>query len=99
MRFATCGNSAERNAECQPAAIAKQVLAAAEARLRESLDLAEHRVRCEFEGGILTLRGCVPTYWIRQAAQGLVRSIHGVRKVENRLDVMPLPASEPPSGW
>jgi len=69
------------------------VAATAEARLRESPRFAEGRVSCHFEQGTLTLRGCVPSYSLKHAAESLVGRIDGVVTVDNRLEVMPFPSS------
>jgi osmotically-inducible protein OsmY len=70
--------------------------AEAEARLRASAELAEHPIPCEFREGVLTLRGRVPTYSLKQAAWSLVQRIHGVRAVDNQIDVIPVPISDGP---
>lgn len=74
-------------------AIEEAVLATAEMCLRSASDLAEHPIRCEFREGTLTLRGRVPSYSLKQAAQALVQRIDGVAAVDNQLDVIPLPVS------
>ncbi len=84
-----CGNEESRPAE-------NAVLAASEARLRESPGLREHRISCEFRDGTLTLRGHVPSYSLKQAAQAVVEGVDGVKEVDNQLDVIPLPARDLP---
>ena len=70
--------------------------AQAETRLRELPELADCAIRCAFHDGVLTLSGRVPRYSLKQAARSLVRRIQGVEGVDNRIDVIPLPASEQP---
>jgi osmotically-inducible protein OsmY len=65
--------------------------------LRESPELADCPIRCEFHEGTLTLRGRVPRYSLKQAARSLVRGTPGVTVVDNRIDVIPLPAAVRPS--
>ncbi len=73
------------------------VAADAQARLRESSILAGHPISCRFREGTLTLRGRVPTYFLKQMAQELVARIEGVKRVDNQLDVVPLPIRDLPS--
>ncbi len=55
--------------------------------LGESNYLALRRLSCEFHDGHLVLSGRVPTYYLKQVAQTLVRQLPQVRQIENRLDV------------
>lgn len=45
-------------------------------------------VRCDFHEGVLTLRGRVPSYYLKQIAQTLVRTLDRVELIENRLEVV-----------
>ena len=74
----------------------REIEAAAEACLHESSELAEHPITCEFREGTLTLRGRVSTYFLKQAARSLAQKVRGVRAVDNRIDVIPVPISEGP---
>jgi hypothetical protein len=56
-------------------------------RLRGSGYGALHGVGCTFESGVLHLRGCVPTYYLKQVAQSLVGDLDGVIQVNNQLEV------------
>jgi osmotically-inducible protein OsmY len=67
------------------------VAVAAEARLLKSSCLGLRHVSCEFDEGVLTLRGAVPSSGLKQVAQDLVGRLNGVAKIENRLDVTPVP--------
>jgi osmotically-inducible protein OsmY len=80
----------------KPEPLESKVKAEAEARLRASSELAEHPITCEFRKGTLTLRGRVPTYSLKQAAWSLVQCIHGVKAVDNQIDVIPVPISDGP---
>jgi osmotically-inducible protein OsmY len=55
--------------------------------LDESNYLALRRLQCEFRDGHLVLRGRVPTFYLKQMAQTLVRQLPQVQQIENRLDV------------
>ena len=69
------------------------VALAAESRLLRS-PYGEHRhVSCEFGEGILTLRGRVSSYYLKQIAQYLVCRVSGVAEIDNQLSVEPTPSS------
>ena len=55
--------------------------------LERSNYLALRRLRCEFADGRLILNGRVPTYYLKQVAQTIVRQLPGVRRIDNRVDV------------
>jgi osmotically-inducible protein OsmY len=59
----------------------------AEARLARSPYHELSRVWCRFGEGVLTLRGRVSTYYLKQVAQHTVRQIDGVTQIDNRLRV------------
>ncbi len=60
---------------------------AAEAKLRHADYWPLRRIRCEYHEGVLTLRGEVPSYHLKQVAQTLVASLNGILEVNNRLEV------------
>jgi hypothetical protein len=43
----------------------------------------------EFErnGDVLTIRGCVPSFYLKQVLQGLLKNLEGVERIDNRVDV------------
>lgn len=59
----------------------------AEAAIRQSRYSALRNVCCEYHEGVLTLRGAVPTYFLKQIAQSLVAAIPGVEAIHNRTKV------------
>ena len=63
------------------------IKAAAESRLQQSAYHGVRRVKCEFNDGVLTLRGCVSSYYLKQITQTLVRGMEGVEEISNRVDV------------
>lgn len=73
-----------------PAHVATQ----AEARLRSRPYRALHEVCCAYRQGVLTLRGCLPSYYLKQLAQAAVAGIEGVQRIDNQIEV----ASPPPEG-
>jgi len=64
----------------------------AERRLRGLSYLALKNIRCGYPDGVLTLRGWLPTYYLKQLAQAAVADLEGVARIENRIGVM-APAS------
>jgi len=59
----------------------------AERALRNSPYLSLRNIICECRDGVLTLRGCLPTYYLKQVAQAVVVAIEGVRQVVNEIEV------------
>jgi osmotically-inducible protein OsmY len=64
----------------------------AEDRLRRSPYLALRVIGCADYEGAVTLRGCVPTYYLKQIAQEVVAGTKGVRAIINQIEVMALPS-------
>ncbi len=60
----------------------------AERALRNSPYLVLRNVSCECLDGVLTLRGCLPTYYLKQVAQAVVAQVEGVRQVVNEIQVV-----------
>lgn len=69
-------------------AIARSVQEAAHRRLDASGYLELRRVACEFQSGALTLRGCVPTYYLRQVAFALLVGLDCVDELVDRVEVV-----------
>jgi osmotically-inducible protein OsmY len=59
-----------------------------EQRLGASGYLALRRIDCECEGGVLCLRGCVPSQYLKQVAQAIAAAVEGVRRVDNQIEVV-----------
>ena len=66
----------------------ERVVASAQRLLRQSRYGALHHVNCEFHEGILTLRGQVASFYMKQVAQTTVRGVEGVEVINNRLEVV-----------
>jgi osmotically-inducible protein OsmY len=60
----------------------------AENRLRGNSYLALKNISCEFEDGVLTLRGCVPSYYLKQVAQETVAPVEGAARIVNLIAVV-----------
>jgi osmotically-inducible protein OsmY len=60
----------------------------AEIRLRSNSYLALKNVSCEHSEGVLTLRGCLPSYYLKQMAQTAVARLDGVQRIVNEIEVI-----------
>lgn len=66
---------------------APDVAAIAQQRLRECPYPPLRRVMCRYRQGVLVMTGKVPTFYMKQMAQTLMRGLDGVEKIDNRLVV------------
>jgi osmotically-inducible protein OsmY len=71
-----------------PAVRIPDVAERAESELRRNSYVALKNVACEFRDGVLTLNGCLPTYYLKQVAQEAVARLDGIAKIENRIEVI-----------
>jgi hypothetical protein len=63
--------------------------AVAERGLRSSRYPALKHVSCDYQGGVLVLRGCLPTYYLKQMAQEVVaHQFAKGERLENRIEVV-----------
>jgi osmotically-inducible protein OsmY len=69
----------------------------AEGCLRRNPYLALKHVSCDYRGGVLVLRGYLPSYYLKQVAQEAVASLEGVVAVDNQIQVA-TPASRSAPG-
>jgi len=60
----------------------------AESRLRGNSYLALKSISCDYQEGILVLRGQVPTYYLKQVATAVVAGLPGVQRIVNQIDVV-----------
>ena len=67
--------------------------AMAERGLRSSRYSALRHVSCDYRGGVLVLRGSLPSYHLKQIAQEVVaHQVQGVGRLDNQIQVVrPLP--------
>jgi osmotically-inducible protein OsmY len=65
-------------------------MASLEERLGASGYLALRRIHCECEceDGVLCLRGCVPSQYLKQVAQMIATAVEGVHRVDNQIKVV-----------
>ena len=66
-----------------------------ERQLRNSPYLALRNVTCDSQDGVLVLRGCLPSYFLKQMAQAVVSHVEGVKKILNQIEVVTVPAVAP----
>jgi osmotically-inducible protein OsmY len=64
----------------------------AERCLRRNPYLALKNVSCDCRDGVLVLRGCLPSYYLKQVAQEVVARLEGVEAIDNQIQVV-TPAS------
>ncbi|MEN6449521.1 MAG: BON domain-containing protein [Thermoguttaceae bacterium] len=69
------------------AALFEEITEIAQAALRRSAYFELREVTCDFRGGVLTLRGRLPSYHLKQVAQTAVAGVPGVVEVDNRVEV------------
>jgi osmotically-inducible protein OsmY len=60
----------------------------AERRLRSHPYLALKNVSCGWLDGVLVLRGCLPSYYLKQIAQEAVAALEGVQRIDNQIQVV-----------
>jgi osmotically-inducible protein OsmY len=67
----------------------------AERRLHTNPYLALKGVSCDCLDGVLFLRGCLPTYYLKQRAQEVVGGLKGVERIDNQIRVLtPTPSHQ-----
>ena len=66
-----------------------RLLELAESCLRRNPYLALKNVSCGWLDGVLVLRGCLPSYYLKQIAQAAVASLEGVERIDNQIQVVP----------
>ena len=45
-------------------------------------------ISCDYEDGVLTLQGRLPTYYLKQVLQTVLADVDGVVRIENQVDVV-----------
>jgi hypothetical protein len=66
----------------------QRILEGAENCLRGHSYLALKNVTCDYREGVLTLRGCLPSYYLKQIAQTAVARLAGVDRIVNEIEVI-----------
>ena len=65
-----------------------RILDSAESCLRSNSYLALKNVTCDYREGVLTLRGCLPSYYLKQVAQTVVARVAGGVRIVNEIEVV-----------
>jgi CheY-like chemotaxis protein len=65
-----------------------KVSEAAESRLRGNAYLALKNISCEWRDGVLTLRGSLPSYYLKQMARVAVANVEGVERINDEIEVV-----------
>ncbi|HVA48559.1 MAG TPA: BON domain-containing protein [Pirellulales bacterium] len=73
-----------------PVPAAAQPRESAQARLSASPFLPLRALQCDGSDGHVTIRGRVPTRYLKDLSARLVKSIGGVERVSNEVEVLPL---------
>jgi osmotically-inducible protein OsmY len=60
----------------------------AERCLRTNPYPALRSISCEHRDGVLVLRGCVETYYLKQVAQVAVARLEAVERIDNQIQVV-----------
>jgi osmotically-inducible protein OsmY len=60
----------------------------AEGCLRRHPYRALKHVSCDCQEGVLVLRGCLPSYYLKQIAQEAVARLEGVKAIDNQVQVV-----------
>jgi osmotically-inducible protein OsmY len=60
----------------------------AESCLHSNSYLALKNVSCQYREGVLTLRGSLPSYYLKQVAQTAVARLDGVQRIVNEIEVV-----------
>jgi osmotically-inducible protein OsmY len=71
----------------------RQTIDSASRRLAQSGYHQHRRVSLDFHEGVLTLRGIVSSFFLKQLAHVLVADVVGIEEIANRLEVHYPPAS------
>jgi len=63
--------------------------AVAERALRSGPYPVLKKLSCDYRGGVLVLRGCLPSYYLKQIAQEVVaHQVQGVGRLDNQIQVV-----------
>lgn len=75
---------------------AKTLFKRVDSAIQGNPHLTGHTLHIEMRAGRVVLRGVVPSYYQKQVAQEVVRTVDGVERVDNQLEVAWATA---PSDW
>ena len=74
----------------EAAGVSEDVLRRVKGTLSRSCHFTRHwrEISCNYNAGILTLRGCVPSFYLKQVLQSILKDVPGVERIDNRVDVV-----------
>src|SRR5262245_65590870 len=67
------------------------LLELAEGCLRRNPYRTLKNVACDCRDGVLVLRGCLPSYYLKQVAQEVVARLEGVQAIDNQIQAARFP--------
>jgi osmotically-inducible protein OsmY len=72
----------------EPEASQASIKDLAERCLHSNPYLALKNIHCDYLDGVLFLRGCLPSYYLKQLAQEVVGGMEGVGRIDNQIQVV-----------
>jgi hypothetical protein len=54
-----------------------------------------HSFDFEWSGNVLVVRGCVPTFYLKQLLQDALKRVQGIERIDNRVDVFSYESTDP----
>jgi osmotically-inducible protein OsmY len=88
MSTLTYADRERRGATTGTSAHERRIEEAAEGHLRRSGYLALRDIGCTCCEGVVTLRGCLPTFYLKQLAQHVVAELADVCGIINHIEVL-----------
>jgi osmotically-inducible protein OsmY len=82
------------NAPERLASASQSVIDEVRKQLQSSPHYPIRGLRCDFYEGVVTLRGPLPSYYLRQLAQSLVLKVAGVLELDDRIVVNPASSAD-----
>jgi hypothetical protein len=80
--------TAERGALAAVTTQAQDIADLAQAKLRASAYPGLRVLDCDFQDGVLVIRGRVCSYYLKQLAQTLIRQMPGIKVIQNQVRVV-----------
>ena len=72
------------------AEVTGDVMESVKGTLSRSCHFTRHwrEITCDYEDGVLTLHGNVPSFYLKQVLQSILKDVPGVERIDNRVDVV-----------
>ena len=74
------------------ASVSTRIREQAQRRLQERVLCATRRISCEYNDGVILLRGRLTSFYQKQLAQEALRNLDGVKRIVNDIEVIQLKA-------